>query len=275
MPSPQTSQPKRPPKIQLPFDQGPKDPGAWAYDHRIALCVTVIVYLLAGIAFMTVKIIVGTPQRTEAFYVDLVPEPPVSPLPEEKQQIDRIDRSDDFSQISNRISNENAGAGEGSSGLNARVRDDRGTQAQAIYDEADAVQERTRANRRAYEEGLGQERAISEGRPRSSSGASSSGGDSRAAGKVTVSFSLSNPLRYSADLVIPAYRCRGGGELIVTITVNRNGDVTAAKVTRASSSVDECMTSTALEAAHGSRFNVDPKAPDKQQGTITYVFIPQ
>ena len=38
---------------------------------------------------------------------------------------------------------------------------------------------------------------------------------------------------------------------------------------------DECMRSSALGSARRSRFNIDDSAPARQQGTITYIFIPQ
>ncbi|MBQ5754016.1 MAG: energy transducer TonB, partial [Alistipes sp.] len=38
-------------RLRLPFDDRKQDAGGWAYDHRIGLSVTLIVYLLIGIAF--------------------------------------------------------------------------------------------------------------------------------------------------------------------------------------------------------------------------------
>ena len=62
------------------------------------------------------------------------------------------------------------------------------------------------------------------------------------------------------------------GEVVVEITVNRAGDVTNARVVEGG---DECMRSSALGSARRSRFNIDDSAPARQQGTITYIFIPQ
>ena len=88
----------------------------------------------------------------------------------------------------------------------------------------------------------------------------------------TVSFSLTDPVRTSRYLAVPAYKCEGGGEVVVEITVNRAGDVTNARVVEGG---DECMRSSALGSARRSRFNIDDSAPARQQGTITYIFIPQ
>ena len=56
------------------------------------------------------------------------------------------------------------------------------------------------------------------------------------------------------------------------ITVAPSGEVIAARVR---SGGDDCMRETALQAARASSFNIDSSAPDRQQGTITYMFIPQ
>lgn len=178
--------------------------------------------------------------------------------------------NDDFSNISNRISNENAEEER------ADNRDRTRTSLQQQVDgEAAAVQERIAANRRAYEQGLREEQAIKDRRNAATETDTGKSSDTKSAGKVLVSFSLSNPVRYSDDLFVPGYQCRGGGEIIISITVNRNGRVISATPKQASASVDDCMTETAINAAMRSRFDVNGSAPDKQQGTITYVFMPQ
>ena len=96
--------------------------------------------------------------------------------------------------------------------------------------------------------------------------------DTKAKGSVTVSFSFKNPVRYSRYLVKPAYRCEGGGEVVVKATIDRAGKVLSAVVV---SGGDECMRQTAISAAKGSTFDHNSDAPQKQEGTITYIFIPQ
>lgn len=125
------------------------------------------------------------------------------------------------------------------------------------------------ANREAYEEGLAEERAI---RSRRGSEKGAEPQDRKVKGRVTVSFSLKNPVRTSRWLEIPAYRCEGGGEVVVDITVDRGGEVIGARI---ASGDDDCMREAALEAARASLFNIDASAPSKQSGTITYIFIPQ
>lgn len=89
---------------------------------------------------------------------------------------------------------------------------------------------------------------------------------------MTVSFSLTNPVRTSRWLEVPAYLCEGGGDVVVSVTVNRAGKVVGARVVEGG---DECMRESALRAARSSLFNIDETAPAKQTGTITYIFIPQ
>ena len=162
----------------------------------------------------------------------------------------------------NQYSNENA--------LDERAHDDRGSMTSSLKESAEAVGERMQANRDAYEQGLAEERAIRERMGRS--GEDDRAQDSRAKGRVTVSFSLTDPVRTRRYLEVPAYQCEGGGEVVVGITVNPSGEVVAAKV---ASGGDDCMREAALEAARNSLFNIDDSAPARQSGTITYLFIPQ
>lgn len=254
----------RRPRIKLPFDNRREDAGMWAYDHRIGLCVTLIAYLLLMIVFVSSKIVVGRRAATQGMYIDLQT---LAELEKEKDRLEAEVRerqqqnSIDWRSIRNQTSNENA--------LNEKLRDDRGTNAAELNDAATEAAERMRANREAYEQGLAEERAI---RARNGKKGDAEHRDRKVNGRVTVSFSLKNPVRTSRRLIVPAYLCEGGGEVSVDITVNRSGEVTAAKIVGGG---DDCMRETALRAARSSLFNIDAAAPVRQQGTITYIFIPQ
>lgn len=264
--NPQQTTPKRPrrPRLKLPFDNRREDAGSWAYDHRVGLCVTLIAYLVLMIAFVSSKIVIGRRASQQGMYIDL------QSLAELEEERDRLEREVsqrqeqdpiDWRSIRNRASNENA--------LNEELRDDRGTNTAELNEAAAEAEARMRANREAYEEGLAEERAI---RQRRGEGGESEHRDVRVKGRVTVSFSLTDPVRTSRWLEVPAYRCEGGGEVIVAVTVNRAGEVTAARIREGG---DECMRQAALEAARASLFNIDSSAPARQEGTITYLFIPQ
>lgn len=262
----ETPTPPRRPKLRLPFDNRREDAGEWAFDHRAGLCVTLIAYLLLAIAFVGSKIVVGGKSRAQGFYIDLQQ---LEQLAAEKERLEREVRQRqqeepvDWKSIRNDISNENAK-------LDESLRDDRGTNTAALNDAADAAQERMRANRAAYEQGLAEAEAIRRRSERADEAAANA--DRKVQGRVTVSFSLVDPVRHARHLEVPAYQCEGGGEVVVRITVDRSGEVTHASV---ASGGDDCMRETAVRAARRSRFDINQTAPARHTGTITYIFIPQ
>ena len=92
-------------------------------------------------------------------------------------------------------------------------------------------------------------------------------------GPSVLSYTLDG--RKASHLNIPAYRCNGGGDVTVIITVDPQGRVVNAKVMEEISSDDQCLRSFAIRAARLSRFNADPDAPTRQTGEILYRFIAQ
>ncbi len=252
-------------RLKLPFDNRREDTGEWAYKHRVGLCVTLIAYLVLMIGFVSSKIVIGSRNEVNGMYIDL------ETLAELEAERDRLEQEIaekmrqeqlDWRSVQNRVSNENA--------TDERLQDDRGTNTAALNDAAAEAERRMQANRAAYEQGLAEEQAI--GAQRGSDGEAEERRDVRVKGRVTVSFSLINPVRQSRHLEVPAYRCDAGGEVVVQITVNPAGEVISARVR---SGGDVCMRETALQAARASSFNIDSSAPARQEGTITYLFIPQ
>lgn len=73
---------------------------------------------------------------------------------------------------------------------------------------------------------------------------------------------------------VPAFQCRGAGIITIGIVVNPKGEVISAIVESTTSS-EECISETALNAAKSSRFNIDLGAEPKQKGTITYQYMAQ
>lgn len=260
----QPQQPPRPrqPRLRLPFDNRKEDPVNWIYDNRVGLCVTVIVYLVFAIVFVSAKIGASKRDVDETIYIDLGE---VELVSEELQRLKEEVRkkSDvDWKSIRNLSSNENA--------LNENLEDEKGTDVSELNAAAEAIEKERKANQEAYERGLREANAIGENR-QSGEGANERK-DTKRKGSVTVSFSFTNPVRYSRHLVKPAYRCEGGGEVVVSVVLNQRGEVVSAVV---ASGGDECMRQTAVESARNSRFDINNNAPAKQQGTITYIFIPQ
>jgi hypothetical protein len=251
------------PRLKLPFDKRSGDMGTWSYDHRAGISITVIAYLVFAIIFVSAKIHLGSEKRIDGILIEFPPEERQEQVQQNMEQ-----HYDDFSDVSNRASNENMAE------LNSSLKDDRGTRASDLYKDADALSDKMRANREAYEAGLRQEQEIINSRA-GNEGAAEERQDSKVKGRVTVSFSFDNPVRTSRKLVVPAYMCEGGGEIVVNATLDINGNVIAASIDSARSYGDQCMQDTALRAARSSRFNLDSKAPDKHRGTISYIFIPQ
>lgn len=263
MMSPESNRIPRRPRLHLPFEKRHSDLGEWAYEHRVGLCVTLVAYLVLAICFVTGRIVLDTRPHSETIYVDL------QSLAELEAERDRLEeevkrrQSDniDWQRIQNLVSNENAAAGnEGSRGV-----------AEPNSEAARELEARMRANREAYERGLAEEQAILHGN-HSAAAESSRPSDQRVSGPVTVRLDVKNPVRTGSYLEIPAYMCEGGGEVVVEITVNRAGEVVAARVR---SGGDAAMRDAALQAAQASRVNINSDAPARQTGTITYIFIPQ
>ncbi len=260
--------PQRRPRLSLPFDNRREDVGEWAYDHRIGLCVTLIVYLLLAIAFVGSKIIVGGRAAETTVYIDLNT---LVDLEQERDRLEQLTRERqaalekefDWNSVKNVTSNDNV--------LNENLKTDRGSQASSLNADAAAAAERMRANREAYERGLAEAEAIRHA-DKGGSGEQTQREDSKVSGYVTVRLDVKNPVRRERHLVKPAYQCEDGGEVVVEIEVRPDGRITSAHVL---SGGDDYMREVALRAARSSTLDINPSAPERQRGTITYIFIPQ
>jgi outer membrane biosynthesis protein TonB len=87
-----------------------------------------------------------------------------------------------------------------------------------------------------------------------------------------ISFSLAG--RQAKQLPKPEYRSEEQGKIIVTIWVDRFGNVTRAEPgARGTNISDLNLREMAKKAALKAKFSPDPDAPEVQKGTITYNFI--
>ena len=267
----------RSPRPRLPFEKGPTDLGSWAYEHRVGLCCMIIAYLAFGIVFVSVKIAMNQERVEGAMYIDLTDMQQA--LETLQQQVpEQQDEGDDFSNVKNRISDENgrsesvgrttvstAGGGASSSKSIADFME-------GLDEEAAAVAGRVKASQDAFAKGRREEQemiARSKAQREAKEGEKESGVKQK--GSVLISYWL--PGRRDVSLYMPAYQCEGGGEVTVNITVNRNGKVVSASM-KESSTNSSCINDMAILAARNSRFNVDDTGSDKQSGTITYIFVP-
>lgn len=268
----------RPPRPRLPFEKGPTDLGSWAYEHRVGLCCMIIAYLAFGIVFVSVKIAMNQERVEGAMYIDLTDMQQA--LETLQQQVpEQQDEGDDFSNVKNRISDEN-GRSESVGRTTASTAGGGASSSKSIADfmegldeEAAAVAGRVKASQDAFAKGRREEQemiARSKAQREAKEGEKESGVKQK--GSVLISYWL--PGRRDVLLYMPAYQCEGGGEVTVNITVNRNGKVVSASM-KESSTNSSCINDMAILAARNSRFNVDDTGSDKQSGTITYIFVPQ
>lgn len=253
--------------LRLPFEKKEIDWGTWSYDHRIGICATLGTYLILAAFFASGTFRFDNGKTISSILVEFEKEEKDTELTPEQQRMLEQNQYYDFSDVRNLASNDNAE-------LNSQLRDDRGTQASQIYEDAGKLSESMEANRALYEQGL----ALAEQIANRESGDEAGGDerrDTKVEGNVTVRFSFSNPVRSSVNLIVPAYLCEGSGSVELSVTLDINGNVTSASVNKSKSAPDECMQSFAVSTAKQSRFNVDRNAPAKHKGTITYIFRAQ
>jgi TonB family protein len=71
----------------------------------------------------------------------------------------------------------------------------------------------------------------------------------------------------------PAYNSQDEGKVVIQVTVNQDGKITAARaIGEGSTTQDAILWKAAVEAAKKARFNKKEDAPISQVGTITYEF---
>lgn len=91
-------------------------------------------------------------------------------------------------------------------------------------------------------------------------------------GQGGIEYSLTG--RRHTSIPVPEYTTQAQGRVVVSITVNRQGQVVrAAAGARGTTTSDQTLWRLAEEAARRARFDVKLDAPQEQTGTITYNFI--
>ena len=148
------------------------------------------------------------------------------------------------------------------------LRDDRHTNPSAIYEEAQRVQERLDASRRAAQQQQGGDVPIA------AMGNNNTTTQARAySGPSVLSYDLGG--RKAMQLPVPVYQCRNGGDVTVLIEVDQRGYVVSATSNVRGSVDDSCLRDAAERAARTSRFAADANAPARQKGHIVYRFVRQ
>ena len=222
--------------------------------------VVVIVGLLAGLGY--------TIRQENSFVLDFSKYEELERL---EQEIEQLRQEAEFKEnISHKLQEQidAAPAVRGVAVDRSALKDDRGTDAEQLYRDAERLQQELDNGYSVQDDDVAdpgpdpkkQEEVKKEETPVYS-------------GPSVVSYYLEG--RKASKLSIPAYRCMGAGQVTVLITVDPSGTVTGAKVDEAVSASDGCLRSFAIRAARLSKFSAKADAPPKQQGNIVYEFIAQ
>lgn len=251
--------------------------GEWLYSHRIGLIVVIVCFLIGGTFIATARVDVEI--KPIEYIVEFVDEEPtLEDIERAKQERDRLQAEIDqrlaaAQRVQNLQSNEAAEEG----GSPEQMQYDSETQQMM-----DKIASDMATNRGEYESGMRKVDGIGKGGTGSGSGGKKgSGKDNNFSGAVTVSYDIHYETggkkvarQARGKLYAPAYKAKGGGQVIVEVKIDRDGKVISAVVR---SSTNSELNSYARDAAYnvGTHFNIDPNAPNPNIGTITYTFVAQ
>lgn len=235
-----------------------------ASEDRVGFRITVILHLAVILGLLLVRVGTLLPSREE-FLIDF--------SKEEAPEQARKEKAEEEGGFDEEISRKIDRLLSGTSGVEFRnvavdraaLKDDRGTDAQRLYEDADALARELKSGYQAEEDGDYAE-LPSRYKKREPPAQTYSG-------PSVVSCHVEG--RKASRLPIPAYRCFGGGMVTVLIAVNNAGKVVEARIQEEASSTDSCLREFAVRAARLSRFSASPTAPPRQGGMIVYQFIAQ
>lgn len=237
-------------------------------EDRAGLYITIIVHL----SVVIIALLAGLERNLRvdnSFIVDFSKVEELEKMLEQQQELQKeLQRKEDISakvdrmlsQAGNPIRNIPVNRGE--------LKDDRGTDAKKLYEDAAKLQRELKAGYELPDEELNfsDQSDISENDDKPAA-------KEQYSGPSVLDWYLEG--RQASRLPIPAYRCMGAGEVKVLIEVDPQGTVSAAKVDESCSSKDGCLRSFAIRAARTSKFSKSPSAPARQSGYIIYQFIAQ
>lgn len=232
-------------------------------EDRAGLYITVIVHLTVIIILLASQLSLSL-RKEESFLLDFSRQETLEKLEQElamKEEISR--RLDELISAQGSVPVRNVVVDRGV------LKDDRGTDAEQLYKDAERLQE---ALNNTFNREESPEEYVPVAPPKTE------GQDKKEqkevySGPSVVSYSLDG--RKASRLPIPAYRCMGSGQVTVIITVDNAGNVLIAKIDDNISSDDTCLRNFAIRAARSARFSASPTAPARQVGNIVYAFIAQ
>lgn len=235
-------------------------------EDRAGLYLTVIAHLTVIIVLLAVNL--HKQIRAEnTFVLDFTKQEELEKL---QEQVEQLQKEKEFQEaISRKLQEELAGSAPVYRNIavdRAALKDDRGTDAEQLYKDAERLQKELNAGYDLPDEDHADPTPYKKddkdkGEPAAYSGPS------------VVSYYLEG--RKASHLSIPAYRCLGAGQVTVLIQVDPSGKVVNAKIDDSVSSTDGCLRAFAVRAARLSKFSASTSAPARQTGNIVYEFIAQ
>ena len=234
-------------------------------EDRAGLYITVIFHLAVLIVLLAAQLGSAVSER-EGMLVNFSPQ-------EQKEAREEVERMKEeiARKLEERLASLPSSSAIRNIAVDANLRDDRGTDADKLYEDARRLQESLDNGKSLEDLEKEEERiALKEQKPKESAPEQKK---PVYQGPSVLSWSLDG--RKASRLPIPAYRCYGGGEVTVLITVNNAGVVEQAQVMQELSSQDHCLQNYAIRAARLSRFSQSSSAPLHQKGSIVYRFIAQ
>jgi len=230
-------------------------------ENNVGLYLTIAVHLLVIIVLLATRIGFVLSEET-SFVLDFTQQETVEKQVKEAQL--KEDVSNELDGLLSRSTNIRNVAVDASQKGKA-LKDDRFKNPNQVYEEAKKLQDKLNASKREAEAYQGSDDVPEPAKEQKKS--------ETYKGPSVISYSLEG--RKAMSLPIPVYKCIGGGDVSVAISVNRKGYVIAASVITNASSQDRCLQDFAIKAAKSSRFTASSTAPERQVGEIVYRFIAQ
>lgn len=212
-------------------------------------------------------------QREETFVIDFSKQEEIEQMEREMAELqEELQKQEDIlkkleEKLANAPSDNSQGVRNLAVNTSGPLKDDRGTDAEQLYKDAERLARNLKNGQKSDIGEDARNETVDTGTGKDDKNQKSYSGPS------VLSYTLDG--RQATHLPIPAYRCYGGGQVTITIYVNRNGQVVNAKVNEAVSAADKCLRDFALRAARQSRFSRSNSAPERQVGEIVYQFIAQ
>jgi TonB family protein len=235
--------------------------------HKVGILSTIVFHLLLVITFLVLKI------ETRKEYYGSTIEMEFEELVEEEVVVEKkLEPTLPPDAIDSKFETEairNFAVDATQKDLNSELSDEKNIDAEELYKEANEVYERMKQNRELYEQA---QKDIEANIPNTPEKTVQKTKEGQYKGPTVASYYLLG--RKALWLPIPSYKCENGGQVVVNIIVTPDGRVKDASIDKTNSVVDECINQAAIHAAMASRFTASTTTSN-QQGSITYIFVPQ